>query len=229
MTHYLFWEKTGVRMPRRFELNWSRWSVAFELIFTGHDGEDDDWPWMLHLHILFLNLFLHFPAPRLKENPKNFGEWLRWGFTFGDWTCVHFHWSAAVRIWEWPWAPVHQRHEVRRADGTWGEFVGSWERGHGSDGREVFFFPYTYKLKRGEVQHRTAEVYVERRSWRPRWFQWLTLFERSIQSISVTFDDEVGERTGSWKGGCIGCGYDLRSGESPEQCLRRMEQERIFD
>jgi hypothetical protein len=47
-------------------------------------------------------------------------------------------------------------------------------------------------------------------------------------SIEVGFDDEVGERTGSWKGGTIGCGYDMLPDESAVQCLRRMERERKF-
>ncbi len=38
----------------------------------------------------------------------------------------------------------------------------------------------------------------------------------------------VGERTGSWKGGTIGCGNDLLPGETMEQSLRRMERDRTF-
>jgi hypothetical protein len=44
----------------------------------------------------------------------------------------------------------------------------------------------------------------------------------------VVFSAEVGERSGSWKGGCIGCGYDLLPDELPEECLRRMERDRKF-
>ena len=46
--------------------------------------------------------------------------------------------------------------------------------------------------------------------------------------MSVNFSDEVGERSGSWKGGTLGCGYDLLKNETMEQCLRRMEKERKF-
>ena len=48
------------------------------------------------------------------------------------------------------------------------------------------------------------------------------------KSINVQFSDETGERTGSWKGGTIGCGYDMLPGETAEQTLRRMEKEREF-
>lgn len=49
-----------------------------------------------------------------------------------------------------------------------------------------------------------------------------------VRAIDVQFSDEVGERTGSWKGGTIGCGYNMLPGESPLDTLRRMEAERKF-
>lgn len=54
-------------------------------------------------------------------------------------------------------------------------------------------------------------------------------FPRMIRnSIDVYFDGEVGKETGSWKGGTIGCDYDLKKGETMLECLRRMEVEREF-
>lgn len=49
------------------------------------------------------------------------------------------------------------------------------------------------------------------------------------ESINVDFDGEVGERTGSWKGGTIGCGYDLLPDETMLDALRRMERNRTFN
>jgi len=46
--------------------------------------------------------------------------------------------------------------------------------------------------------------------------------------INIEFSDEVGERTGSWKGGCTACGYDWLPGEEQETALRRMERECKF-
>jgi len=48
------------------------------------------------------------------------------------------------------------------------------------------------------------------------------------RTIAVEFNEEVGERTGSWKGGVLGCGYDMKPGETRLECLRRMERERRF-
>lgn len=84
--------------------------------------------------------------------------------------------------------------------------------------------PYTYILRSGEIQQRTATIQREERLWTRFWIPWRKL----SRSIDVQFSDEVGEETGSWKGGTIGCGYELKSGELPMECLRRMELERKF-
>ena len=85
--------------------------------------------------------------------------------------------------------------------------------------------PYTYTLKNGTVQHRTAKCTIEKRKWHRKWFPFLT---KESQVIDIEFNDEVGERTGSWKGGTIGCGYEMLPNDTIETCLRRMEKEREF-
>ena len=88
-------------------------------------------------------------------------------------------------------------------------------------------YDYTYRLKNGKIQNRKATVFVDRMTWRMRWWP-LFPFQKSRTCISVKFSDEVGEGTGSWKGGCTGCGYEMKLGETPLECLRRMESEREF-
>ena len=73
-----------------------------------------------------------------------------------------------------------------------------------------------------------ATISVKEREWRPRWFKWTKLFSKTIRSIEIEFDQEVGKEKGSWKGGTLGCGYELRKNETPLECLRRMESEREF-
>src|SRR4051812_48210332 len=46
--------------------------------------------------------------------------------------------AAKKAAFEWR----HMRHEVRRADGSWVPFVGSWERDKEQDGREESTFSY---------------------------------------------------------------------------------------
>jgi hypothetical protein len=84
-------------------------------------------------------------------------------------------------------------------------------------------YPYTYTLKNGTVQERTATCTIERRKWHRKWFPFLT---KESTVIDIEFNDEVGERSGSWKGGTIGCSYELLPDETVYDCLKRMERER---
>lgn len=53
-------------------------------------------------------------------------------------------------------------------------------------------------------------------------------FSRPIDTIDIRFSAEVGSRAGSWKGGTIGCSYEMNPGETPEHTLRRMQAVRRF-
>lgn len=83
---------------------------------------------------------------------------------------------------------------------------------------------YHYVLRNWEVQRRIATIQAEKTKWIRYWIPWV----KKSRYIKVDFDGEVGERTGSWKGGCTGCGYEIRRKETPVECLRRMERERKF-
>jgi hypothetical protein len=84
--------------------------------------------------------------------------------------------------------------------------------------------PYRYRLRSGEVQERTAIIQIETRRWTRPWLPW----RRTSRYIDIAFSDEVGERSGSWKGGVLGCSYDMLPNETALDCLRRMERERQF-
>jgi hypothetical protein len=161
--------------------------------------------------------------------------WLKFWGPRDDWTRTDPWWKRGVNFSINPFERKFQKHEVRRADGSWAPCVGYWDHGKdqpitysGPDGREVFIAVYRYVLNNGTVQRRIATYCIERREWRPRCLQWTDLFAKVRTCIDVNFSDEVGERSGSWKGGCTGCGWELLPTETPEQCLRRMERERKF-
>lgn len=132
-----------------------------------------------------------------------------YGFNFYE-DLLFVHWGKSngraddpTKTFQMPWGWRFKKHKILSA-----------EESH----------PYTYTLRSGEKQHRTATIFKESREWVRPW-----LPRRSYREmISVSFNDEVGERSGSWKGGVLGCSYTMQSGETPVQCLRRMEQESIF-
>lgn len=203
----------------------ARWSWAIALCkFEDH--------WAMHLFCFWINLW------ETKTPPRDMLD--RWGFSYErEFSAIHLNWGHRCKIIHMPWSYSHHRMEVMLRDGrfvSWEEFPRR-KRGQPIEPnpepvdryREIF--PYRYVLRSGEVQERQATVTVERREWCWRaWpFSWLRWPRKVKTSIDVEFSDEVGEETGSWKGGTVGCGWDLRSDETPEQCLRRMERERLFE
>lgn len=170
--------------------------------------------------------------PEKREFNLSIHDWtlrfVPWGRD-GEWRSVDPWWIRGVHLNLNPFRATHNRHEVRQANGTW---VVVPECGLGEPqlavDPEVLTLPYTYVLTGGTIQFRTAEVTVERRWRRPYCLRWTSLFEKSRASIKVDFSDEVGEETGSWKGGCTGCCYEMMPGETAEQTLRRMEREWKF-
>lgn len=72
-------------------------------------------------------------------------------------------------------------------------------------------------------------IYVGEMEWRPKWLTWTKLFGKVSRYIDVRFSKEVGSKKNDWKGGVLGCGYELIPGESPLDCLKRMEKERDFN
>lgn len=178
------------------------------------------------------------------EIMESWGVYLNGAETQWKFDSIVWCWGDYTKFWHMPWEWKFIKHEVRRADGGWVPYVGIWEIGQPitntsgvvvfeggkePDGREELSFPYRYVLRSGEVQERVATVYVERMEWRRKWTRWIAMFAKRRQSIDVRFDSEVGENTGSWKGGVIGCGYTMLPGETPEMTLRRMERERVFN
>lgn len=158
----------------------------------------------------------------------------RWGFHLGEGHCVHLNWRDKTKIIYLPWAWDVRRHSHLLANGSWAHDIYkkgcrlSWEEHKALDLWSTEL-PYTYTLRSGEVQERQATIRVDEWERRRRWLKWCPLFAHVRRSIWVEFSGEVGEGTGSWKGGTMGCGYDMKPGESPEECLRRMERERKFN
>lgn len=164
---------------------------------------------------------------RWRREPHEIME--TWGFTYVD-RSLHLRWGRHCKILWMPWLKEGVENEVRREDGSWRKKAYSYEDTE-PDGRKLESFPYRYTLRNGQVQEVTATVYASRIRYVWRLFRKRPLFW-SLWAwrywIDVEFSGEVGERAGSWKGGVIGCSYEMKPGETPLETLQRMEQERKF-
>ena len=210
----MFTAKTKSRLKRSLE--GCRFRLSFGLCLFEEGYSFDLFGFLIALP--FLDRFAREPHEIMES-------WRVYYFERELWFC----WGRHTKCVYMPWMLKHIKCEVMRPDGTWVPYVACYEHDKEPDGRWQESYPYSYTLRNGEVQNRIATVYVERREWRQKWIQWCPFFALKRKSIEVSFDDEVGERTGSWKGGTIGCGYEMLAGETAEQTLRRMEQERIFN
>jgi hypothetical protein len=192
--------------------------------------------------ILFIpwgQLYLHLPY----DTGIDECESPRWGFYFyGEGTNIPTTFvicrGTKTKHIELPWALDWVRTSRMLKDGSWlHERKGDRKRGidHDwwSDATQAKLWKethdYTYVKKDGTIQERKATITVEQREWRPRWFRWTSLFNKVRTDIDIEFDKEVGERAGSWKGGTVGCSYELLPGETPMACLYRMQKERKFN
>lgn len=196
--------------------------------------------WIKWVEVAYLVFGLR--GPRLEiEFPSDWHEhrmgWVRFGFGIVS-GAVAFPWRSTVPDEGQCSGPIYgfyffQDHLVfswGKSKGTRGDprlFVNMpWSWRHRE--HKILSAPekhdYIYRLRSGEIQQRTATIKVESRMWTRYWLPW----RRLSRYIDVDFSDEVGERTGSWKGGTTGCSYNMLADETPLQCLRRMERERSF-
>lgn len=220
--HKMPWEFIGIYVSPK---GYRPLGIELELPTEWHEEKTAT----LRISMLLVSLYLHVPWRKVYPDYHQCSGPL-FGFMFSD-DVLFLRYGQdtgasnrkRTKIINMPWAWKHERHEVLNVFGEWEPARYPW-RGDEPDGRVVSTHPYLYVLKSGEQQLRDAEIFVERRTW-TRW--WIP-FRRVEKSINVEFSDEVGERTGTWKGGTVGCGYEMKAGESAVQCLRRMERERVF-
>lgn len=126
-----------------------------------------------------------------------------------------------------PWDFKWYRTSILLKDGSWEhEFRGDKKEFYNDEWKEKqYCIEYDYADKYDNTIVPT-KVYVDEREWRRRIFMRIPLFNLVRTSIDVHFFKEVGKQKGSWKGGTIGCGYNLKKGETALECIRRMERER---
>jgi hypothetical protein len=218
--------------------NWSPgWGLEFEVTeFSTREGSEREYSWFLQLLFIYGKFWINLPWLPQRNFSKNGVEdnirW--WGFSTGDNTIntMTFHWGRKSKYVQMPWCPTHVRTEYLMKDGTWRDRP-DW-RAH-EDVRELFehdiateTHSFRYVLRSGEVQHRLATINVVESEWRWRWFKKLPITRHITRSIDIEFSDEVGERSGSWKGGCIRCGETMKLNELPSETLKRLEHNRTF-
>lgn len=183
-------------------------------------------------------LFIHLPIKTGIQDCES----AAWGFNYHNNTAWFYiggagnfeggrKWKTFDMPWSWEW----YRTSTLLKDLTWhhekkGAVRGYKENEYGShhwieENQWKDTVPYTDNYD-GTIVN--ATISVEEREWRMNWLYWCPFFNKVRTTISIEFDQEVGPRKGSWKGGTIGCSYELLPNETPYECLSRMEKNRSF-
>lgn len=229
------WRKTSIRAPYG-EVSFC--ALIFALCLGSHGRPH------LHVAVPGVQLFLRLPRWRILEyltRGPNDMDRRAYGFSwrFGaDWAGYGFHvqWGRRSHTISLPWGWNKRKGDYRREylaiDGNWYDrdvFPHEWRKDEavGPQPRRISR-PYPYLTRSGVFQGDiTATAHMERTHMV---YRVLGIPTKRVTkySIDVEFDKEVGSERGSWKGGTVGCGYDMQPGETVEQTLHRMRRERDF-
>jgi hypothetical protein len=142
------------------------------------------------------------------------------------WKTIHMPWelewvrTSTLLADEKTW--FHERKGStchQKKDGEYGSY--EWLKQNSWVGEYPFTDPYdgavlTARIKLKEMEHRYKGL------------KWIPIFRKIRKYIDIDFSQEVGTEKGSWKGGTIGIGETLLPGETPLECLRRVEKTRKF-
>jgi hypothetical protein len=208
------WLKNG----QAVEISRNRYGWDFGGGIHIHGNDDDLGDRMLFLKFWRFTIILPFG---ITAHPWPSMEGPQWSVYASKEFGLTFHWGLKRKSFYWPWDLHTLKYQQQMPDG-------SWVKVQYENAPYVEHHGYDYVLKSGKVQERIATVSKRRHVLCRRAFKslgWPTWIE---ESIDVQFSDEVGERSGSWKGGTIGCSNELSAGETMLDSLRRMERERTF-
>lgn len=162
----------------------------------------------------------------------------KWGIAIHDATFWIYkggegNFNGGTKWWAWD-IPFYTKNWYRTSillkDDTWEHELASGDKksfyeDEWKEKQKSWTYDYTNSYDNTVVP---TTIYVEEREWRPKWLGWTNKFAKTRRTIDIHFSKEVGREKGSWKGGCIGCSYELLPGEEPLDCLKRMEKERKF-
>lgn len=173
--------------------------------------------WAIKLFFIWIRLW------QPKTEPVDVME--KWGFGIDFGEHIHFSWRNSHRFFRTPFSRYNFRVEKLCVPGV---YIDNKEAEEAAYMR--FVYPYHYTLESGEVQNRIARVTVEKSLYTYHFFlcRWLKWPRFCKLWACIEFSDEVGEETGSWKGGCVACWFEIKPGETVAECLRRMELTRKF-
>jgi hypothetical protein len=239
----LFKKLIGHRYGNRYswgEFYWTlhpkHWDLSVKLTDSCNSGND-----MICFCPLLFKSYIDLPTKFCQPKEYySFGDGKSYGFyvysSIKNFTTLVFQWDKHSKHIEMPWTYKWYSEEILDFDGKVVYYDSVKMRHIPFENRfksKDFWkkevakqVKFKYKLKNGKIQNRIATIFHTRSTYKMRALPWI---KKTYNYVDYTFNDEVGEKTGSWKGGVIASSEIIKDGETPLQAFRRMEKERKFN
>lgn len=222
-----------------------KWSLGFW--YRSDDGFDEDDKGCLAISPIFVSIYIGIKS-KIKYDYAT-QKTHRYGFDLYEWESITFHLGPDKRktfrfpFVNWNWHSTEyinpETNEITFVEDKNTrklKWLKSVDKSIQSADEYNFLYelkdkisktsPYQYVLRNGDVQNTTATYYVSNMIWSRKGFPFL---KKSKRYIDIIFADEIGEEVDSWKGGCIGCSWEIKLGMTAEEALRDMERNRKFE
>lgn len=205
-------------------------SKTFDVTYRSHGYESMN----AELHISVFGWHSMFRLPWKCKEYILWREEKKYGVSVHDNT-VFFHWGYDLKGWDIPfvnygtavrWDRYCGPEEFVDIPSNWGKHPYRTGYDGGCEKPSTWTYNYTDPYD-GKVV--PCRFWVEELEWRPKWLRWTKRFAKVRRFIEVEFSEEMGPRKGSWKGGTIGCGFNMLPGEHPTETILRMQKEYKFD
>lgn len=204
--------------------SWSKYTF-YHLFFTiNYDEYKNRSVFCLCIGIykLFISIPLYSYKSKEYENPMDYP---RLGFVYSGMLLVYY-WKDYKGFFM-PWEYELVKHDIlypggevyMSSDCTKNSKRTSWYELEHKD-HLVKTINLEHKLKDGTLQNVKVKLRGEEMFFKMRMLKWLP-FHRSSRYVDFEFSEEVGEGTGSYKGGLLQTSAELKLGESLEKAFYR--------
>lgn len=241
MHYFLFGKEIAVRRDRCWYffggriVCWHDWTFELSYEVCGYEEGNGE------LNISLFGLFTKIKMPwKSKRYPYGDCDAPGYGISIHDNALLFYlggkgnlDGGKRIRRWDLPFfSKIHVRHDIEVRDeephlvpykSTEFDADGNWVPTEKRECVNIREYDYKDYFDGTTVP---CKYWVEEREWRPKWLTWTGKFKTVHRYIEVSFSKEVGKGKGSWKGGTVGCSFELNPNETPEDCIRRMERTR---
>lgn len=169
---------------------------------------------------------------------REFGFTISGTGMIGETSALHVHYGRQTmdssteksKCYFLPWTQWrHVRHSVYDLDGALYSDLpeGRWNSPEYAEGARLKEAcpTATFAFTDFDGEAMTVTTRIEERQWLrgEGWFRWLAWLSKPIirRSLDLSFSGETGRRKGSWKGGTLGHGIEMRPGETPAAAFER--------